>query len=59
HYLLMKLYSETGDTPRMRKQARILLAKPPKTHSTAVEEMRRDARERLKQNSADHDSGDR
>ncbi len=48
HYLLMKLYAETpADSIKMKHQAEIILTKQPKTHSTAIEEMRQEARKLL------------
>lgn len=47
HYLLMNLYAETGDTARMRRQARIVLTKQPKVPSTAIDQMRLEARRLL------------
>ncbi len=48
HYLLMKLYAEEpSDSIKMRHQAEIILKKQPKTHSTAIEEMRQEARKLL------------
>lgn len=48
HYLLMKLYAETpSDSIKMKRQAEIVLTKQPKTHSTAIEEMRQEAHKLL------------
>jgi hypothetical protein len=48
HYLLMKLYAEnSNDSLLMQREANILLTKQPKTHSTAVDEMREEARQLL------------
>lgn len=48
HYLLMKLYAEMpSDSVKMRHQADIILTKQPKKHSTAIEEMRQEARKLL------------
>lgn len=48
HYLLMKLYAEMpSDSVKMRHQAEIILTKQPKKHSTAIEEMRQEARRLL------------
>lgn len=48
HYLLMKLYAEIpSDSLKMRQQAEIILTKQPKKHSTAIEEMRQEARKLL------------
>jgi len=44
HYLLMKLYLETGDVGKAKDAARIVLTKEPKVQSTAVREMREEAR---------------
>ena len=44
HYLLMKLYIETGDEEKAREAAAIVLTKEPKVQSTAVREMREEAR---------------
>ncbi|MDR1371798.1 MAG: O-antigen ligase family protein [Dysgonamonadaceae bacterium] len=46
-YLLMKLYSETGQTEKALKTAKTVLTKEPKVHSKAIEEMRTEA-EKLK-----------
>lgn len=48
HYLLMRLYAESpSDSIKMRCQAEIILTKQPKKHSTAIEEMRQEARKIL------------
>lgn len=53
HYLLMKLYAETpSDSIKMKRQADIVLTKQPKTHSTAIEEMRQEARKLLTNNNS-------
>ncbi|GAB6013475.1 O-antigen ligase family protein [Viscerimonas tarda] len=44
YYLLANMYMEAGDTLKARKTAYIVLAKEPKTHSMAVEEMRKEMR---------------
>ena len=49
HYLLMKLYVETGEEEKARKAAATVLTKEPKVQSTAVREMREEA-EKLKVN---------
>jgi hypothetical protein len=44
----MKLYAEnSNDSLLMQREANILLTKQPKTHSTAVDEMREEARQLL------------
>lgn len=44
HYLLMHLYADNHiDTLKAIEQANILLTKQPKTHSTAIDEMRHEA----------------
>ena len=43
-YLLMKLYMETGQTGKAKETAKILLDKPVKVQSTAIKEMRQEAR---------------
>jgi tetratricopeptide (TPR) repeat protein len=40
HYLLAKLYHETGQKDKMKTEINIVLTKPPKVESMAVEEMR-------------------
>lgn len=48
HYLLMNLYADSpSDSLKLRHQAHILLTKQPKTHSTAVEQMRQKAHDLL------------
>ena len=48
HFLLMRLYAQSpADTALMIKEADILLTKQPKTHSPAIEQMRREARQIL------------
>ncbi|MCM1140051.1 MAG: O-antigen ligase family protein [Muribaculum sp.] len=48
HYLLMKLYAESpSDSIKMKQQAEIILTKQPKKYSTAIEEMRQEARKLL------------
>jgi len=44
YYLLMKLYVETGDREKALENAQIVLTKEPKVQSTAVREMREEAR---------------
>ncbi|MDR0348692.1 MAG: hypothetical protein LBH90_04260 [Tannerella sp.] len=44
HYLLAKLYHETGLTDKMKAEINIVLTKPPKVESMAVEEMREEVR---------------
>jgi len=44
HYLLMKLYIEIGDDEKAKAAAQIVLTKKPKVMSTAVMEMREEAR---------------
>ena len=46
-YLLMNLYKEQNDTVFMRIQANEVRWKKPKVHSTAIEQMRREARHLL------------
>ena len=43
HYLLMKLYVETGEDEKAREAAATVLTKEPKVQSTAVKEMREEA----------------
>jgi tetratricopeptide (TPR) repeat protein len=42
HYLLAKLYHEMGLTDKAESETNIVLTKPPKVESMAVEEMRRE-----------------
>jgi len=44
HYLLMKLYVETGEEEKAKAAAQIVLSKEPKVMSTAVKEMRKEAK---------------
>ena len=44
YYLLMKLYIETGDREKAVENADIVLTKEPKVYSTAVREMREEAK---------------
>ena len=44
HYLLMKLYLEMGEEEKTKAAAQIVLTKEPKVPSTAVKEMRDEAR---------------
>jgi hypothetical protein len=44
HYLLMKLYIEMGEEEKAKAAARIILTKEPKVMSTAIKEMREEAR---------------
>ena len=44
YYLLMKLYIETGDKEQALENAHIVLTKEPKVMSTAIREMREEAR---------------
>jgi tetratricopeptide (TPR) repeat protein len=45
HYLLAKLYHEMGEKDKMETEINIVLTKPPKVESMAVEEMRNELRE--------------
>jgi len=47
HYLLMKLYDEMGNKEKAKIAARIVLTKEPKVMSTAVKEMREEAKKIL------------
>jgi hypothetical protein len=44
HYLLAKLYHETGQKDKMESEINIVLTKPPKVESMAVKEMREELR---------------
>ncbi len=44
YYLLTKMYLEAGQLEKARNMAQIVLTKEPKVHSTAIEEMRREAK---------------
>ena len=44
YYLLMKLHIETGDMEKARENAEIVLTKEPKVQSTAIKEMRDEAK---------------
>ena len=44
YYLLMKLYIETGDKEKALENAQIVLTKEPKVLSTAIKEMREEAK---------------
>jgi tetratricopeptide (TPR) repeat protein len=44
HYLLMKLYVETENGEKAREMAQTVLTKEPKVRSTAIEEMRKEAK---------------
>ena len=47
-YLLMMLYEETGQTEKVKAMAATLLEKPVKIPSTAIREMREEARKQLR-----------
>ena len=44
YYLLMKMYVEMGEMEKARENAEIVLTKEPKVQSTAVKEMREEAK---------------
>lgn len=45
HYLLMRLWADTGDSTAMRAEARVLLAMPEKVSSPATVQMKKEALE--------------
>ena len=47
YYLLMKLFIETGNTEKALENAKIVLTKEPKVQSTAINEMREEAKKIL------------
>jgi tetratricopeptide (TPR) repeat protein len=49
-YLLTKLYAETGNTRKAIVYAEIVLKKEPKVESTAIDEMKQEMREFIKEN---------
>ena len=50
HYLLAKLYMETGEREKAIRVAEIVLTKEPKVLSQAIEEMREEMRELVPDN---------
>lgn len=49
-YLLMKLYADSGSPEKAKKMAKILLEKPVKVESQAIEEMMEEAKKMLESN---------